>query len=95
MMTNLPEDNPKNLAGFHFINPSEFVKAIEAIVRGDITTTKKKTTVYVCACPFHSEKTASFTFQLPSEYFHCFGCGVDGHGLVDLTLLIDSIVITA
>ncbi|HEV2378638.1 MAG TPA: CHC2 zinc finger domain-containing protein, partial [Terriglobia bacterium] len=29
-------------------------------------------------CPFHQEKTASFSLNRSGGYFHCFGCGVGG-----------------
>ena len=33
---------------------------------------------YKCLCPFHAEKTASFTIYAEENRFHCFGCGADG-----------------
>lgn len=35
-------------------------------------------------CPFHDEKTPSFSISKEKQYFHCFGCGVGGD-LVNLT----------
>lgn len=33
---------------------------------------------YVCACPFHSEKTPSCTVFTDTQSFYCFGCGAGG-----------------
>lgn len=33
---------------------------------------------YVGICPFHAEKTPSFTVNEDKGFFHCFGCGASG-----------------
>lgn len=39
---------------------------------------KKKGREYGACCPFHSEKTPSFTVSPTKQFYHCFGCGVNG-----------------
>src|SRR5437899_5426799 len=39
---------------------------------------KKAGANYVACCPFHSEKTASFTVSRTKQFYHCFGCGAHG-----------------
>lgn len=39
---------------------------------------KKQGKDYFGCCPFHSERTASFTVNERDQYFHCFGCGASG-----------------
>jgi DNA primase len=39
---------------------------------------KKAGTSYKGLCPFHSEKTPSFTVHRDKGFFHCFGCGAGG-----------------
>ncbi|MDD7362733.1 MAG: DNA primase [Peptoniphilus sp.] len=47
-------------------------------VIGRYTKLEKKGRSYMGLCPFHSEKTPSFSVQPEKGYYHCFGCGVGG-----------------
>ncbi len=42
------------------------------------TTLKQRGRKHVGLCPFHSEKSPSFTVDSDKQLFHCFGCGVGG-----------------
>ena len=39
---------------------------------------KRKGREYVACCPFHGEKTPSFTVSPQKQFYHCFGCGAHG-----------------
>jgi DNA primase len=42
------------------------------------TSLRRRGRKHVGLCPFHSEKTPSFTVDEEKQLFHCFGCGVGG-----------------
>ncbi len=39
---------------------------------------KKAGQDYTACCPFHNEKTPSFTVSPSKQFYHCFGCGAHG-----------------
>lgn len=45
---------------------------------GRYTKLEKKGRNYMGLCPFHTEKTPSFSVQPDKGYYHCFGCGAGG-----------------
>lgn len=65
-------------------NPGDFaytVKQQADIVRliGDYVKLRKAGAQnYSGLCPFHNEKTPSFSVHQGRQFFHCFGCGVSG-----------------
>ncbi len=42
---------------------------------------KKAGRDYQACCPFHNEKTPSFTVSPTKQFYHCFGCGAHGTAL--------------
>lgn len=45
---------------------------------------KKAGREYQACCPFHNEKTPSFTVSPTKQFYHCFGCGVHGSAITFL-----------
>ena len=42
---------------------------------------KKGGANYFACCPFHGEKSASFSVSPTKQFYHCFGCGVHGSAI--------------
>lgn len=65
-------------------NPGDFAHTVKQqadIVRviGDYVKLKKSGAQnYTGLCPFHNEKTPSFSVHTTRQFYHCFGCGVSG-----------------
>lgn len=66
--------------------PSSFID--ELLARVDIVDVidsrvplKKTGREYTVCCPFHNEKTPSFTVSPDKQFYHCFGCSAHGSAL--------------
>lgn len=53
-------------------------------VVGEFVKLKKRGTNYLGNCPFHNEKTPSFTVSPAKEIYKCFGCGKSGNTITFL-----------
>ena len=51
---------------------------------------KKSGSNYFGLCPFHNEKTASFSVAPDKQIFHCFGCGAGG-GPIRFIMMIEGL----
>jgi len=66
--------------------PQEFID--DLLVRVDIVDLidshvplKKTGGNFVARCPFHTEKTPSFSVNRKKQFFYCFGCGASGNAI--------------
>ena len=66
--------------------PSEFID--ELLAKIDIVDIidehvplKKGGANYMACCPFHKEKSASFSVSPHKQFYHCFGCGAHGSAI--------------
>lgn len=51
---------------------------------GEFVKLKKRGANYLGNCPFHNEKTPSFTVSPSKEIYKCFGCGKSGNSITFL-----------
>lgn len=60
----------------------EILNRIDIIdIIGDFVKLKKRGVNYLGLCPFHNEKTPSFTVSPTKEIYKCFGCGRSGNSI--------------
>ena len=66
--------------------PSEFID--ELLTKVDIVDIideqvplKKGGANYMACCPFHKEKSPSFSVSPSKQFYHCFGCGAHGSAI--------------
>ena len=64
--------------------PKETIEEIRArcdivdVVGAYLPELRRRGSTHKCNCPFHKEKTPSFTVNDARQIFHCFGCGAGG-----------------
>lgn len=63
---------PKNFIQ-DLLNRLDIVDVVERYVP-----LKKSGANFVACCPFHNEKSPSFTVSQTKQFYHCFGCGAHG-----------------
>jgi DNA primase len=69
MGTRIPEETIENIR-----KSTDIVEVISEYV-----SLKKQGRNYMGLCPFHGEKTPSFSVSPEKQIYHCFGCGVGGN----------------
>ncbi|QFI55928.1 DNA primase [Aeromonas simiae] len=58
------------------LNRTDIVELIDSRVR-----LKKAGKNYQACCPFHNEKSPSFSVSPDKQFYHCFGCGAHGNAI--------------
>lgn len=64
--------------------PHEVIERINTVAKieevvGDYVTLRRRGANLIGLCPFHDEKTGSFTVSPSKGIYKCFGCGASGH----------------
>lgn len=69
------------------IIPREFIELLLAkldlvdLINTQVPLRKKSGSNYFARCPFHNEKSASFSVSQPKQFYYCFGCGAHGNAI--------------
>lgn len=67
--------------------PREFIELLLAridlvdLINTQIPLRKKSGSNYFARCPFHNEKSASFSVSQAKQFYYCFGCGAHGNAI--------------
>lgn len=67
--------------------PREFIELLLAkidivdLINAQIPLRKKSGSNYFARCPFHNEKSGSFSVSQPKQFYYCFGCGAHGNAI--------------
>jgi DNA primase len=69
MLARIPDDKVEEIR-----NSNDIVEVIS-----DYVQLKKQGKNYIGLCPFHGEKTPSFSVSPDKQLYHCFGCGAGGN----------------
>lgn len=67
--------------------PREFIELLLAridivdLINAQVPLRKKSGSNYFARCPFHQEKSGSFSVSQSKQFYHCFGCGAHGNAI--------------
>lgn len=67
--------------------PRDFIELLLAkidiveLINTQVPLRKKSGSNYFARCPFHNEKSASFSVSQPKQFYYCFGCGAHGNAI--------------
>ncbi len=67
--------------------PREFIQLLLArielvdLIDGRVPLRKKSSNNYFACCPFHTEKSPSFSVSQNKQFYYCFGCGAHGNAI--------------
>lgn len=69
------------------IIPREFIQLVLAkidlvdLINQQVPLRKKSGSNYFARCPFHDEKSGSFSVSQTKQFYYCFGCGAHGNAI--------------
>lgn len=67
--------------------PREFIELLLAkidlvdLINTQVPLRKKSGSNYFARCPFHNEKSGSFSVSQTKQFYYCFGCGAHGNAI--------------